>query len=204
MEDFFAGVAGRWPAGREDYHWHVLPGPAAVREWLAGHYRELTHRPGLAPVPGRWMHITVAHFAPLTQVSSGQIEQITGLVRQACAGIAPFAVTAGRPEVWRTAVVCPIRPGPPLRELWRITTSAAGEVTAGTCQAQPYVYHPHLSLAYGYDHVDDGPLRAWISDSNAAEVALPVTRLVLVAQQHNRRKITWRQAGEVALTQGMA
>ena len=50
MEDFFAGVVDRWPPGQEDYHWHALPGPAAVRECLSGQYRELTHRPGLAPV----------------------------------------------------------------------------------------------------------------------------------------------------------
>jgi 2'-5' RNA ligase len=204
VEDFFAGVVDRWPPGREDYHWHVLPGPPAVRERLYGQYRELTHRPGLAPVPGQWLHITVAHLMPVTQVSAGQIEQITGLVRQACSGIAPFAVTAGRPEVWRTGIVCPIRPGPPLRHLWQVTTSAADQVTAATCQTRPGVYHPHLALAYGYDHVDDGPLRAWISDSNAADIALPVTRLVLVAQQHDCRQITWRLIEEIPLTHSIA
>jgi 2'-5' RNA ligase len=200
MEDFFAGVSGRWPAGREDFHFHVLPGPAAVRDGLLGQYRELTGRPGLAPVPGQWMHITVAHLMPVTPPSTGQIEQITGLVTGRCTGIAPFAVTAGRAEVWRTGIVCPVRPGAGLRELWRITTSTAGQVTAGTCQAQPGTYHPHLTLAYGYKDVDDGPARAWLSDHNAAGVVLPVTPLVLVAQQHDRRQITWRQISEITLT----
>lgn len=201
MEDFFGGVIGRWPAGREDYHWHVLPGPAGIRESLCRQYRELTHRPGLTPVQGQWMHITVAHLNPVTQASTGEIEQVTGLVRERCARIAPFAVTAGRAEIWRTAVVCPIRPGPPLRELWQITTTAAREVTAGTCQAHPSTsYHPHLTLAYAHDHADDGPMRAWLSDTTTAEVALPVTRLVLVAQQHDRRKITWRLINEIPLT----
>jgi 2'-5' RNA ligase len=199
MEDFFAGVASRWPAGQEDYHWHVLPGPAAARQYLSGQYRELTHRPGLAPVADRWMHITVQHFAPVTQITPGEVEQITGLVRERCAAIAPFAVTTGRAEAWNTGVVCPVRPGSALRHLWQVTIAAAGEVTGRAHETRPLVYYPHLTLAYAHDHVDHGPLRAWISDSTAAEVALPVTRLALVAQQHDCREITFRVIDEVPL-----
>jgi 2'-5' RNA ligase len=204
MEDFFSGVTSRWPAGRADLHWHVLPGRAAAGEGLYQQYRELTHRPALTPVPGQWMHITVAHLMPLTQASTAQIGQITGLVREACARIAPFAVTAGHPEVWRTGIVCPIRPGAGLRQLWQITTSAAEQVTAGTCETRPGVYHPHLSLAYAHDHADDGPARVWLSDLSTTEVALPVTQLVLVAQQHDCRQITWQQISVVPLTGTMA
>ena len=200
MEDFFAGVADRWPPGQQDYHWHVLPGPAAVADYLCGQYKELTHRPGLTPVPGQWMHITVQHFAPVSQVSTAQIEQITALVRERCAGIAPFAITAGRAEAWNTGVVCPVRPGTALRHLWQLTTSAAAQVTAAAFETRPRVYHPHLCLAYAYDHVDHELLRAWLSDSTATEVALPVTRLTLVAQQHDRRQITWRLIHEIPLT----
>jgi hypothetical protein len=25
LESFFDSIQGRWPAGRVDYHWHVLP-----------------------------------------------------------------------------------------------------------------------------------------------------------------------------------
>ena len=146
------------------------------------------------------MHITVQHFAPVTAIGAGEIEQITGLVRERCAAIAPFAVTAGRAEAWHTGVVCPIRPGSSLRHLWHVTTTTADQVTAGAWETRPRVYYPHLTLAYAHDHVDHGPLRAWISDSSAAEVALPVTRLALVAQQHDRREITFRLIDEVPLT----
>jgi 2'-5' RNA ligase len=201
MEDFFATVTDRWPAGREDFHWHVLPGPAAARECLSRQYQEVTSAPGLAPVPGVWMHITVQHVAPVTEVSTSEIKQITALVRDACAQIAPFAVTACRAEAWPTALVCPIRPGAPLRHLWQVTTSAAARVTGGRISTVPGVYHPHLSLAYAHDHVEHEPVKAWLSDATASEVALPVTRLVLVAQQHDRRHITWRLVDEIPLTE---
>jgi 2'-5' RNA ligase len=200
MEDFFAGVADRWPAGQENYHWHVLPGPAAARECLSRQYRGLTQRPGLAPVRDEHMHITVQHLAPVAGISAGEIGQITRLVQERCAGIAPFAVTAGRAEAWNTGVVCPVRPGPALRRLWQVTTAVAAEVTAGKHETRPAVYYPHLTLAYAHGHVDHRPMRAWISDSTAAEIALPVTGLVLVAQQHDYREITFRVLGEVPLT----
>jgi 2'-5' RNA ligase len=199
MEDFFATVADRWPAGREDYHWHVLPGTELVRERLARPYRELTDRPGLVPVGAEYLHVTVQHLAPVTEIASGELAEITALVRDRCAGIAPFAVTAGRAEAWETSVVCALRPGYLLGTLWQVTTSAARDVTGSRFGVVPPVYHPHMALAYAVAHVDNEPMRAWISDCDAAEVALPVTRLVLVAQQHDRREITFRIIEEIPL-----
>jgi 2'-5' RNA ligase len=108
-------------------------------------------------------------------------------------------VTAGRAEAWPAAVVCPVRPGVPLRHLRGITSRAAAEVTGGWLETHPKVYQPHLSLAYAHDHVDHDPVRAWLSNAPAAEVALPVTRLVLVAQKHDHREIAWRLLNEIPL-----
>jgi len=68
VEDFFAQVESRrhaWPAGRDDLHRHLLYDDVLVEEQLVAPYRELTHRPGLAPVPARWMHTTVMHGGPV-------------------------------------------------------------------------------------------------------------------------------------------
>jgi 2'-5' RNA ligase len=200
MEDFFAGVADRWPAGREDYHWHVLPGTEAMRERLADPYRELTDRPGLVPVRAEWMHVAVQHLAPAAEITGAELAKITRVVRDRCAGIAPFVVTAGRADAWETGVVCPVRPGYLLRFLRQVTTGTGREVTGGRFGTHQPVYCPHLTLAYAVAHVDHGPVRAWISDCEAVEVALPVSRLVLVAQRHDRREITCRLIDEVALT----
>lgn len=73
MEDFFEEVESRkqaWPAGRADLHWHILFDPAVLQEQLAGPYREITHRPGLAPVEVRWMHTTLV-FVPTGADRSG-------------------------------------------------------------------------------------------------------------------------------------
>jgi len=200
MEDFFAAVADHWPPGREDYYWHVLPGTEAVRERFAHSYSELTGRLGLVPVRAEWMHVTVQHLAPAARISGTELARITRLVRGRCAGIAPFAVTAGRAEAWETGVVCPVRPGHLLRFLRQVTTDVSREVTGGRAGTDPPEYCPHLTLAHAVAHVDQGPVRAWMSDCEAAEVALPVTRLVLVAQRHDRREITWRLIDEVTLT----
>lgn len=178
----------------------MLPGTEAARERLAGPYRELTGRPGLAPVRAEWMHVTVQRLAPAAEISGTELARITRLVRGRCAGIGPFAVTVGRAEAWETGVVCPVRPGYLLRFLRQVTSAVGREVTGGRSGADPPVYYPHLTLAYAVTHVDHGPVRAWISDCEANEVALQVTRLVLVARQHDRREITWRIIDEVPLT----
>jgi hypothetical protein len=48
--------------------------------------------------------------------------------------------------------------------------------------------------------VDQGSVRARISDGKAAEMTFQVTALVLVVRPHDCRNMTWRVIDEVALT----
>lgn len=200
MEDFFAGVANRWPAGREDYCWLVLPDAEAAQECLLAPYSELTGWPGLVPVRAEWVHIIVQHLAPAAEIGGAELGKITRRVQGRCAGIAPITVTAGRAEAWETGVVCPVRPGYMLRFLRQVTEGVGREVTGSGFGASPSAYYPHLTLAYAVASMDPGPVRAWLSDCEAGEMALEITRLVLAAQQHDGREITWRVIDEVALT----
>ncbi len=50
MDSFFEGIAGRWSAGRQDYHWHVLPPAGLVREHLTDPYQRIIAAPGLSQV----------------------------------------------------------------------------------------------------------------------------------------------------------
>jgi 2'-5' RNA ligase len=203
MEDFFATVTGRWPVGREDYCWHVLPGSGALPARLVGQYRELTHQPGLAPASADWMHVTVQHLAPAAEIGGADLGRMIRLVRGRCSGIAPFPVTVGRAEAWDTSVVCPVRPAYLLRFLRQVITEISREVGIGRLSASEASYCPHLTLAYALAHVDNERMREWVADSEATEETLHVTRLVLVAQQHDRHDITWRVIDEVALTAAM-
>jgi len=200
MEDFFAQIEGRWPAGREDLHWHVLPDPVVVRDRLAAQYQQLTHRPGLVPVRPRWAHITIQHYAPAAAISDVDLAAVVALVGERCARIGPFAVTVGRAEAWDGGIVCPLRPSTPLRSLWQITTGAARTVTGEEFGVTPADFYPHLTLAYATASVDAGPLRAWLGADDAREVALAVTGLALVAQRHDHREITWRLVDQIPLT----
>jgi 2'-5' RNA ligase len=200
MEDFFAGVTSRWPAGREDCCWHVLPGPGPLPSRLAGQYQELVHWPGLAPVSPEWMHVTVQHLLPAAEVSGAELSRMVRLVQGRCRGIAPFAVTVSRADAWETSVVCPVRPAYLLRFLRQVITDVSHDVTEGRFSASGPAYCPHLTLAYAVAQVDQEPVRAWIADCEAAEETLDVTSLVLVAQRHDHHEITWRVIDEVMLT----
>lgn len=199
MEDFFATIADRWPAGREDYHWHVLPGSELLRDRISRPYSEIIHQAGLVPVRSVSLHITIQHIVPVGEVTNPELDQIVGLVRDRCTQVAAFAVTAGRAEAWENGIVCPVRPGYLLASLWQLTTSAATEVTGGRFGVSPAVFHPHLSLAYAIAHVDQAAVRAQLADCDAPEMALPVTKLTLVAQRHDGREITFRVLEEIPL-----
>lgn len=203
MDDFFAGIADRWPAEEEHLHWLVLPDPEVVAERLAMPCRKLAYGPGLAPVPPGWSHITVGHLVgDAAGVTAAEVTKLTEHVRERCESVAPFAVTAGRPEAWAGGIVCPLRPGQPMRHLWQLTSAAAREATGGRLPYLPEIYDPHMSLAYSTAAVPDSPARAWLSDHDISEVPFPVTHLSLVAQRHDRREITWRLIDQVPLTGG--
>lgn len=124
MKSFYASVQQRWPAGRLDYHWHLLPDPAQTQTALFEPYQELTHRAGLAPVSPDWYHVTVLHSAPVDDVTASQLEQIVAEMRRRCQQIAGFDLTLDRPAVGGVAVDCAGRPGVAARALWRAAATS--------------------------------------------------------------------------------
>jgi hypothetical protein len=201
MNDFFATLTPWWPPGREDLHWHLLPAPELLAAKLTGPYRDLTHRPGLAPADPRWCHITVQDIAPAEAITPAELDSLVGLTRQSCRAVAPAELTIGPPEVSRYGVVCPIIPADRVRPLWELTVAASQRVTAGRFPTRPAEYHPHLSLASGVAQVRDGPLQDWLATHPARTMTFTATHLALVAQSHDgARSITWRPLATVALT----
>lgn len=197
MDSFFEGIAGRWPAGRQDYHWHVLPPAGLVREHLMDPYRRIIAAPGLSRVEPDWTHITVWHDVPVSEAGEQVTGEILTRVRERCQQVSPFTARVRRPEVWANAVVCPVYPGPALRQLWTIVREAASET--GQSEQKPRNYFPHLTLAYATGHSDDGPLREQLACYDHAEPVISVDALTLVAQQHDGRAITWSVAAVIPL-----
>jgi 2'-5' RNA ligase len=178
----------------------VLPGSELLRDRIAWPYAGLPDRLALVPVTPADLHVTIQHLAPVGELTGAELAGIVSRVRQSCAGTAPFAVTAGRAQAWEHGIVCPVRPGYLLASLRQVTTSASRQVTADRFPVRPAAYHPHLSLAYATGHADQAPVQALLAGSNAPEVTFPVTRLVLVAQSHDRRRITFRILDEITLS----
>lgn len=84
MESFFAGVTQRWPAGREDYHWHILSPEQQTRTALWEPCREMTHREGLVPVEPAWYHVAVLHSAPDRVMPPGSPQEPCDRAVQRC------------------------------------------------------------------------------------------------------------------------
>ncbi|MEU4507584.1 2'-5' RNA ligase family protein [Streptomyces sp. NPDC024089] len=204
IEDFFAGVVHRWPAGRADLHWHILFAPEVVEEQLVGPYREITHRPGLAPVEARWVHTTVMHGGPMDEYKPGEIDTIMDRVAAECAQIAPIDLTFDRPTPGRVAMECAARPGAPGRRLWELTTRIDQEVTGNRFPQIPARWYPHASLAYGVagpdsERADRQAMKVLLSDHPGQPVVLRADRITLVAQSHDLQHITWEHLADVTL-----
>ena len=201
MDDFFATLSPWWPPGRADLHWHLLPDPARLAAEVTGPYRDLTHRPGLAPVEPRWCHITIQDIAPAADITPEELDRIVTQVRQACAGLTAPELTLGPPELGRFGVGCPVTPAAGARALWEITAAASRAVTGARFPTRPANYHPHLSLAYGVAPSRDEPLCHWMATHPTATMTFTATQLTLVAQSHDgARAITWRPLATVPLT----
>lgn len=205
INDFFHTVETRqhaWPHARADLHWHLLFSEQDIREKLVEPYREITHRPGLTPVPPRWVHCTVLHGGPVDQYHPSEITQIIERVTNECQTIRSFDLTFDRPSAGTVAVECAARPGAPARQLWELTARADADITGSRFPLIPTVYAPHVSLAYGTagpTRADRRELKAALSDQPGESIVLRANRLCLVAQSHNRRHITWTPIAQVDL-----
>lgn len=188
MDDFFAGIRNRWAPGEVHRHWHVLPSAGQIREPLTERYWGITSGSDVARVEPEWAHITVWHGAPVMDTDPEDLDRIVGQVREACREVPPFTATVRRPEIWRTAIVCPVY-GPPLRQLWSIVRRAeAGQPAQGPGVKR---YFPHMSLAYGIGRGDDHALRERLCFLDYPEVTVFIDALTLVSQKHDGHSITW-------------
>ncbi|WKK27843.1 2'-5' RNA ligase family protein (plasmid) [Streptomyces olivoreticuli] len=206
MEDFFQGVESRthaWVSGRRDLHWHALFDVEDVRRLLTDPYRELTHRPGLEPVPPEFIHMTILHSGPEADATPEEIKEIISGVRERAAAVEPFDVTFARPSVGHVALECAGRPGVPARRLWELTYQATAEVVGDRWPLIPAAFHPHATIAYAgaeAELADRTAMKVWLSDHGPDHpVTLRVKKISLVSQWHDRRHIRWEHLEDIPL-----
>ncbi|GAA2666529.1 hypothetical protein GCM10010400_28870 [Streptomyces aculeolatus] len=203
MENFFARVERDhpWPAGREDLHWHLLP-PAPVRRALTDRYRPVATLPGMAAVAPEDVHLTVQHAAPLDDYRPGEIDAIRAGVTERARAMDPVEVVLSRPALGTVALECGGHPGEPARQVWRMVCDVHDKVTNGRFPRISASYDPHVTLAYGTSQapqLNRAAAKALLSDLPGDPVVLRLDTLIMVAQSHDRRHITWRELGSVKL-----
>lgn len=205
MENFFTALEQRenpWPPGRRDLHWHLLPDTDLVREQLVDPYADLTRMNGLEPVAAQWLHVTLLHSGPVTEATDAEVEQITQLVRERAAQIAPFDLTFLPPAVGRMVLECIASPREPALRLWEMIWQATTDVVGDRWPRIPARFYPHASIAYAGPSAakaDRKAMKIWLSDHAPRPVTLPATQLSLVAQWHDGRRIIWDHLTDVPL-----
>ena len=171
-----------WRPGRVSVTWHVTFGGAeSLHELVAAYQRALAPLPGLRPVPIRWLHLTVQALG-YDDEGERAAAASTGAVVDAVAGLAPFEVTFGRPQLYGEAVAFEPRPAGPLQELRATIRAAIGADTLPTSSQQRDGFHPHVSIAYGGADVDAMPHVEVLAGVVAEPAVVAVTGVDLIRQ----------------------
>ncbi|MEU1824122.1 2'-5' RNA ligase family protein [Streptomyces abikoensis] len=207
MDNFFDGVTNRlhpWPAGRADLHFHILFDQEVIEKQIVSRYKQLTHRPGISPVPAAWVHTTILHSGPMDSFAPGEVDKIASLLQDECANIAPFSLTFDRPSIGSVAVECAARPGAPARRLWEAASQVCAEVTQSRYPITPAIYYPHLSIGYGTAtkerQASRAEMKAWLSDCEYEPVTLQARSMTMVAQWHTGSHIRWKHLRTIPLS----
>ncbi|MEU0526256.1 2'-5' RNA ligase family protein [Streptomyces niveus] len=203
MKDFFESVETRWPAGRRDLHWHLLPpSTESAADDLLGPYGDLIRTPGLEMVLPKWLHVTVLHAGPHDEASAEEVAQMTDHVREAVAGTGPVELVFSRPSIGTVGIGRAARPGAAARALWDATWAATTQVVGERWQLMPEIYNPHLTIAYaGRDaaRADGASMKSELSDIDAGDVTMSFPTLTLVSQWHTHQRIIWEPLATVPL-----
>lgn len=189
-----------WRVGRAFYTWHLTFDHAPDVHRLARDYLPLVDRPGLDPIPERWLHLTMQGLGFTEEAAPTDVDAIVAATRRRLATLEPFTLTLGPatvdPEVVRLRV-SPVEPVARVRDTIR---EAMGDVWGPDHVPEPaHGFTPHVSLAYSSA---DGPMQP-ILDALASSAPRPATAHIAEAQlivlNRDHRQYQWTIHASVPL-----
>jgi 2'-5' RNA ligase len=191
-----------WTRDRRHYWWYLtFEHDAEVQRLAAAARRALRRDAPVAPVPARWLHLTLAELGPLDAVPGHVADDCARLAAAYLAETGPVDLEVGRVSTMPGAVVLPV------------TSSALTEVYDGLLAAlgdllpQPPAqrrFAPHVSVAY----VDRDCRRSEVLDDEVVERCAPgrsrADRVSLVEVTRDQRHYRWSTRCALPLRTGHA
>ncbi|MDT0165262.1 2'-5' RNA ligase family protein [Actinotalea sp. AC32] len=193
-----------WGPGTRYYTWHVtLEGQDRLHARVAELQSALAGLPALAPVPRRWLHVTVAGLGDVGDVPAQVRDDVVVAVRRRAAAVPAFRADVLGPVVGREAVVLPLRPLDRFDAVRDAVRAGIADAWGRSRVVGPdRGFAPHLSVAYASGEADAAPVRAALDGVPASREPLVVDRVQLIELERDDRAYRWRTVAEVPLGDG--
>jgi 2'-5' RNA ligase len=189
-----------WSVGRSFLAWHLtFPGDRDVAR-LARAYQGHLHLPGLDPIPGRWLHLTLQGVGFRDEIADADVELLVAAARARLTRLEPFTLALGPAVVDPEVVRLQVHPAATVGQLRRQLRAAIGDVRGrdGVLEEED-AFTPHVSLAYSNGDAEMAPvvdaLRALAPEPARALIG----RVDLIALNRDHRQYEWSTHAQVLL-----
>jgi 2'-5' RNA ligase len=212
-----AETTASWPATKNlRNHWHWRP------EWGPGRvcvYWYLTFGQGLADVldpsglaavqradwldavPSRWLHVTLCDVGFTDELGSADIESVLTAGGASLKEASRLNLSFGSATPMADAIVLPVGPLEPLRELQHGLRSATRRTLGPSHRlAHGHRFWPHLTLGYVNRRTSAPKAAELLASIGPASGSVTIDSLMLVAVDRDQRHYRWKVLEELPLS----
>lgn len=194
-----------WPDGWTKLRVYYLPRSDEISELLDAYRPVLEQFDCIAPVPGQWLHETLAVLQdrPARAVSAEQRSALETALRERVGSLPAFSVTAGGALASRHGVMLDLTPDRDFAELQRRARTAVASIF-GAVAARYDGGRPHIPLAYGTGPGDSAVIQGQLRNATDLRATLTVddVRLVDVTQDLDLQTVRWEELARIPLRTG--
>lgn len=188
-----------WSVGKRFYTWHLtFDGQADVHRFADAYRHALAPAEGLDLIPDRWLHLTMQGVGFTDEVSDQTVQAIVAAATRRLAAVHAFGITLHAPIVDPEAILVPVRPAEPVRQLRTEIRAAIGEVLPEVPEpADPFT--PHVSIGYSNAEGPAAPFAAAIADAAVEPARALITHADLIRIHRDHQMYEWTTVASVPL-----
>jgi len=188
-----------WSDGRRFYTWHLtFNDQPDVHRFADAYRRALAPAEGLDLIPDAWLHLTMQGVGFIDDVSEAAAEGIAAAARRRLAILNPFGLSLRAPLVDPEAILVPVEPAEPVRDLRLALRAAIGDVLQDVPE-DAGGFTPHVSLGYSNAEGASAPYAAAIAAADIPPAQALITHADLITIHRDHQMYEWTTVAEVPL-----
>ncbi|MBT2511769.1 2'-5' RNA ligase family protein [Streptomyces sp. ISL-98] len=188
-----------WSAGRRFYTWHLtFDGQPDVHRFAEQYRTALTPVGGLDLIPDRWLHLTMQGIGFVDEVSEQDVKSVVGAATHRLAAVPTFDLTLRAPVVDPEAILVPVEPAAPVKEVRDAIRAAIGDVFPEVPENADK-FTPHLSIGYSNSTGPTAPFTAALDAVDRTSASARITHAELIVINRDHQMYEWEPYVSVPL-----